>query len=131
LQAKRLAEEIKQKDLEQAREFERAFRLEDAALVYEKYGMIDEAGHVRRKGLTTKTIQVDLNTLLEQMRSGGLVAEYKCPSCGGGIEVKGDSNTEGLRFCSYCGSRIETVGLADFLTKLLSILEIPHGEVQR
>jgi DNA-directed RNA polymerase subunit RPC12/RpoP len=110
---------IRQCAIERAKEFERAFRIDDAAAFYEIFGMIDVAGALRKSALTTRTINVDLIALMERIRSQGLVADYKCPNCSAGINIRSETETSGLQFCGHCGSRLATMDLADFLTKLL------------
>jgi ribosomal protein S27AE len=56
-----------------------------------------------------------MNDLLNKLKDGGLVVPYRCPSCGASITVDSHSKPEGLRFCSYCGSPVNT----DVLVRLL------------
>lgn len=63
---------------------------------------------------------MDLNTLLKQVRDGGIVVIYRCPSCGGKLKVGKDTSVESLKVCEHCGSEIETIELADFLKTALS-----------
>jgi DNA-directed RNA polymerase subunit RPC12/RpoP len=98
-------------------------RFDDAAQVYEELGMLDEAGQERLKARsstqTIKHVTVDLNQLLEKLRADGLALPYKCHSCGASIQINGDSRAEGLTFCSYCGTKLNTKALVDFLEAAL------------
>ncbi|MCE5261220.1 MAG: hypothetical protein LLG21_04485 [Euryarchaeota archaeon] len=51
-----------------------------------------------------KHITVDMNELIDQVGTRGLAIPYKCQSCGATITIDKDSNKEGLKFCSYCGT---------------------------
>lgn len=97
---------------------------EGAAKIYEKFGMLEEAGKVRgrdREIRIRKTeVVVDLNKLLQQVRDGGIVAAYRCPHCSGKLKISKDTTAESLKVCPYCGSEIEVMELADFLRTALS-----------
>ncbi len=109
--------------LSRAKNFEVAMRYEDAAKEYEAMGMWKEAGEVRRSGFsamhTTKSLEVDVNRLIDQMRQGGVSTEYRCPKCGGTIQITSSVTAESLRFCNFCGTAIETTNLAQFLKGIL------------
>ncbi len=64
-----------------------------------------------------KNVTYDLNTLIEQLKSGGLVLPYKCPNCGGSIKI--DKNYDGrMKMCAYCGSPIDTTLIASILSSM-------------
>ena len=109
--------------LVQARNFERAGRYEDAALIYEELQMLDKAGEMRRKDKTFyhegRTINLDLNSLLQQIREKGISVPYRCPNCGANTRIDRNSNLPNLRACMYCNSVFETMPLKDFLDPLL------------
>lgn len=109
--------------LSRAKNYEVAMRYEDAAKEYEAMGMWKEAGEVRRSGFTTmhttKSVEVDVNRLIDQMRQGGISTEYRCPKCGGTIQITSAVTAESLRFCNFCGTAIETTNLAQFLKGIL------------
>lgn len=100
-----------------AKNFELARRDEDAALKYESIGWWKEAGRVREKksATTVKHVNVNLNDLIDKLRSGGLSIPYKCGSCGASIVFDRNASADALKFCSYCGSAINT----DLLLTLL------------
>jgi hypothetical protein len=106
--------------MEEALRYERAGRHEDAAKEYELCEAWDDAGRVRREGSTQviKTINVDLNRLMEDLRRGGLALNYKCHSCGGGITI-GSGGVDAPKFCPYCGVMIDTKTLSDMLRTAL------------
>jgi DNA-directed RNA polymerase subunit RPC12/RpoP len=102
----------------------KAGNFEEAARLYEKRGMYEEAGRVRarnREIIIKKTeVKVDLNNLLKQVAEEGIVAVYRCPHCGGRLKIGKDTTAMYLRVCEHCGSEIETMDLADFLKTVLS-----------
>ena len=98
-------------------------RFEDAAKIYEKLGLYSEAGKTRAKGEEVKVkkieVSVDLNSLLEQVKDGGIAVVYRCPHCNGKLKVGKSSNIESLKSCGYCGSEIQTIEIADLLRTAL------------
>jgi len=104
-----------------AKNLETAKRYEDAAKVYESIEMWKEAGLLREKktSRTVKHVTVNLNDLIEKLRSGGLSIPFKCNSCGASIVLDRNSNAEGLKFCSYCGSAIDTDSIVSILKDAL------------
>ena len=86
--------------------------------------MYAEAGKARAKSSEIKIrrteVSVDLNSLLGELKEGGIIAVYRCPHCGGKLKVSKESELESLRSCEHCGSEIEAVDLADFLRSVLS-----------
>lgn len=106
--------------MELARKYERAGRFEDAANEYEKAEEWDDAGRVRREGSTSvvKSVNVDLNRLLDDLRRGGLALNYKCHGCGAGITV-GSAGSDAPKFCPYCGVMIDSNSLSDLLRSAL------------
>jgi hypothetical protein len=105
-----------------AKNCESAGRFEEAARYYEQLNMFPEAGKARSKGNTkiVKNISVDLNQLLEKMKSGGMVSVYKCPNCGGGIKITGTTTMDKLHTCAYCNTVLRTDDLAQFIQDILS-----------
>jgi hypothetical protein len=105
-----------------AKDFEKAGRHEDAGKLFEEFGMIEAAGTVRKKGKAqvVTNISVDLNELLDKLRSGGLVSVYKCPNCGGSIKISGKTSTQKLSKCEYCGTVLQTDDLVNFIRDILS-----------
>jgi DNA-directed RNA polymerase subunit RPC12/RpoP len=101
-----------------------ARRYEDAAKLYEKLGMYEEAGKARAKGseisIKKTEVSVDLNSLLKEIKEGGIVVVYRCPNCGGKLKVSKETNIDSLKHCEHCGSEIETMDLAEFLKTALS-----------
>ena len=105
-----------------AKNCENAGRFEEAARYYEQLNMFSEAGRVRTKGNTkiVKNISVDLNQLLEKLKSGGLITVYKCPNCGGSIKISGATSVDKLHKCEYCSTVLRTDDLAQFIQDILS-----------
>lgn len=111
-------------ELMQAENLEKAGRYEEAAQAYERWEMWEKAGEMRKKAKTTyivsKSTQLDLNELLRQVKNEGIVAVYKCPSCGGNLKINKDSTSDSLSKCAYCGKDVQTVSLTEFLKSMLS-----------
>jgi DNA-directed RNA polymerase subunit RPC12/RpoP len=105
-------------NLTTTRNFERAAKL------YEEMGMYEAAGKTRAldKEISIKKteVSIDLNSLLRQLKDGGVVAVYRCPHCGGKLKIDKSVSMDKLRVCEHCGSEIETMDLADFLKTALS-----------
>jgi DNA-directed RNA polymerase subunit RPC12/RpoP len=120
----KINEKRRSDQLRYANDLERAGRFEEAARFYETWDLFDKAGAARAKGrgvtITTRNISVDINSLLRQIKDGGIVAVYRCPHCGGKIKISKDSNLSTLAKCEHCGTQIEAMDLADFLKTVLS-----------
>jgi len=110
--------------LQRARNLEEARNFEASALIYERLGMFKEAGRVRGKGQVVKVtrteVSVNLNSLLRQLRDGGIVVVYRCPNCKAPMRIGKNTRVESLKVCGHCGSEIEAVDVADFLRTALS-----------
>jgi DNA-directed RNA polymerase subunit RPC12/RpoP len=118
--------------LNDAEHCERVGRYKDAAEYYEELAneyeqreLYDKAWEMRnmaRQLLHGKkqVVIVDLNKLLEQVKDGGIVVVYRCPHCGGKLEIGKGASVESLEVCKYCGSEIKAMDLADFLRTALS-----------
>ncbi len=102
----KLPDETMLEELIMARNMEKAGNFEKAAVILEKYRFWEEAGRMRRLDdqKVIKHITVDMNELIDQVGTKGLAIPYKCQSCGATITIDKDSNKEGLKFCSYCGT---------------------------
>ncbi|MGA1848045.1 MAG: LITAF-like zinc ribbon domain-containing protein [Thermoplasmatota archaeon] len=105
--------------LRQARNYEAAERWEDAAILYEKMGMWEEAGRCRRrgKGEVVKHINVNANELFTQIKRDGLAVPYTCPTCGGNIQI--DGRDQMIRRCPYCGTGVDTNLLYNAMNELV------------
>lgn len=105
-----------------ASNLEAAGRPLDAAEVYESLHMYDKARALREKEkrIVVREVSVDLNSLLQQVKDGGIVAVYRCPHCGGKLKIDKETSAESLRTCEHCGLEIEVMELADFLKTALS-----------
>jgi len=101
---------------------ELAGRHEDAAVIWEKLNDHERAGKVRERAKvqTIKHINVDINSLLNQMRAGGLVSVYKCPNCGASIKISGDTSTSKLSRCEFCGTTLQIDDIAKFIQNILT-----------
>jgi len=107
-----------------AKHYETLREFENAAKIYKGLKMYKKAGSVRAKGqeITVKKtdVSVNLNTLIQQIRNGGIVAVYRCPHCGGKLKVDKNTTAKSLRKCEHCGTEIETVEIVEFLRAVLS-----------
>ena len=107
-----------------AQNLERCGRLEDAAKVFEGMHMYDKSRELREKErhITVKNtnVSVNLNTLLQQVKDGGIVAIFRCPHCGGKLKINRETTMDSLKICEHCNSEIQTMELADFLKTALS-----------
>ena len=99
----------------------RAARYEEAAQIYEKWLLHDEAGKARRGAQTqfVRQVSVDLNRILDQIRKEGLSIPYKCNSCGSSMRIDSQTQTAWLTTCSHCGSTYDRGQLTDFLAKVM------------
>ena len=104
-----------------AKNLDLARRHEDAARKYEAIGMWKEAGQVRDKksARTVKHVNVNLNDLIDKLRSGGLSVPYKCGSCGASFVIDSNSKADGLKHCSYCGSALDTDSITNIIRDAL------------
>jgi len=104
-----------------AKNLETAKRYEDAAKIYESVELWKQAGLLRDKktSRTVKHVTVNLNDLIEKLRTGGLSIPFKCNSCGAAIVLDQNTSAEGLKFCSYCGSAIDTDSIVSILKDAL------------
>ncbi len=102
----KLPDETMLEELIIARNMKKAGNFEMAAVILEKYRFWEGAGRMRRLDdqKVVKHITVDMNELIDQVGTTGLTIPYKCRSCGATIAIDKDSNKEGLKFCSYCGT---------------------------
>jgi len=100
---------------------EKAGRFEDAANHCEKAGDLDKARGLRErdKVTTVRQIHVNLNSLLDQMKQGSLVVPYKCPSCYASIKISGETTTDRLTNCPYCGTTLAITDIEKFLSSIL------------
>ncbi len=107
--------------IDQAHNYELAKRHEDAARLYESLGLWKEAGEARdrKTSRTVKHVTVNLNDLINSLRSGGLTVPYKCTGCGATITVDSGSSVDSLKFCSYCGSAVNISALTKLLEEAL------------
>ena len=106
-----------------AENLERCGRTQDAANIFESLQMYDKARELRNQDrhilVKNTTVSVNLNSLLQQVRDGGIVAVFRCPHCGGKLKVNKESTLDRLRICEHCQSEISTIDLTDFLKTIV------------
>jgi hypothetical protein len=107
-----------------AQNLEKCGRTADAAKVFEELRMYDKARELREQDrhiVVKKTdVSINLNSLLQQVREGGIVAVFRCPHCGGKLKIESKTTLNSLKTCEHCGSEIESMDLAEFLRTVLS-----------
>ncbi len=99
-----------------------AKRYDDAAALYEKLGLWQEAGNMRdraRHQYVTQ-IQVNLNDLMEQLHRMGLTASYTCPQCRSPMRIAGDTRADSLTRCQACGATIRQSDIVDAVMRVVS-----------
>ncbi len=99
-----------------------AERHEDAAKIYESLGMHKEAGEVRRAGRrqVSTQVHVNVNDLLEQLRTMGVSASYTCPVCRSPSAITGTMSPEALTKCQYCGAVARPTDVVEAITKVMA-----------
>jgi len=102
-------------------DLEKAGRYADAGDLFEEFGMFEAAGAARKKvkAQVVTNITLDINQLLDKLKSGGLVTVYKCPNCGASIKISGETSTTQLSKCEFCGTVLRTDDLLKFIQDIL------------
>ncbi len=98
-----------------ATNMEKSGNYEKAAHIYDNLFWWDEAGRVRAKKNINKNVTINVNQLIEQLRSGGLALNYKCQNCGALITFDKDTRSDAYKFCKHCGSAIDVTTINDLL----------------
>jgi len=103
------------------RDLEKAGRFADAGDLFEEFSLFEEAGAARKKmnKQVVTNITIDINQLLDKLKSGGLVSVYKCPNCGASIKISGETSTTQLSKCEFCGTVLRTDDLIKFIQDIL------------
>lgn len=114
-QAKLMALEEHRRELEY---LEKVGHYEEAARIYESLDMPEKAAEMRRK--KREIVMLDLNALIKQLGERGFTVTYNCAHCGAPVRISGETKAEAIQYCSHCGSRIETIDIANFIKKYLS-----------
>jgi DNA-directed RNA polymerase subunit RPC12/RpoP len=94
-----------------------AGRYEEAAQVYEKLGMLKEAGDTRRKGKDVTVLHIDVNALVKQLAERGQTLTYYCCNCGAPLKV--GAKNEVLKTCPNCGYDLAVIDIAKFINEHL------------
>jgi transcription initiation factor IIE alpha subunit len=106
-----------------AKNLEKCGRTQDAAKIFEELQMYDKSRELRQQDrnivIKNTNVSVNLNSLLQQVKDGGIVAVFRCPVCGGKLKVNQSTTLDSLKKCEHCDSDISTLDLADFLKTIL------------
>ena len=97
---------------------EKAGRYEEAAQEYEKLGMLEKAGQLRRKGKEITVLPVDVKTLIKQLADRGQTLTYHCCHCGAPLKI-GTETSDVLKSCPNCGYSLEVIDLAKLIKQHL------------
>ncbi len=75
-------------------------RYDELAQLNEDFGYLAEAGDVRNRKnrQVVKNVNVDMNTLIDQMKSGNLSIPYKCSNCGAALTVSSGLDENGVKY---------------------------------
>jgi len=97
----------KQMMLIRARNLESSYRLEEAASMYDRLEMYDDAGRCRRrlKEEISRHIHVNANQLFDALQQRGTAIPYLCPSCHGMVDI--DGLNKRYTSCPYCGASVD------------------------
>ncbi len=102
-----------------AQNLEKCGRTQDAAKVFEELCMYDKSRELRETDrhivVKNTNVSINLNTLLQQVKDGGIVAVFRCPFCGGKLKINKNTTLDSLKLCEHCNSEITSMDLADFL----------------
>jgi|WetSurMetagenome_2_1015567.scaffolds.fasta_scaffold202449_1 hypothetical protein len=109
--------------LELAENLEKCGRIQDSAKIYEELQIYDKSRQLRQqdKSIIVKNtnVSVNLNSLLQQVKDGGIVAVFRCPFCGGKLKINENTTLNSLMKCEHCNSDIKAMDLEDFLKAVL------------
>ncbi|MGA1873857.1 MAG: hypothetical protein ACMUHY_09320 [Thermoplasmatota archaeon] len=90
-----------------ARNLEAAYRLEEAAFLYDRLDMYEDAGRCRRKlkEEVSRHIHVNANQLFDALQKRGTAIPYLCPQCHGMVDIDGVDKR--YTKCPYCGAAVD------------------------
>ncbi len=103
--------------------YENSRNYEKAAELYEKAGELEKAHEIRMKNkeiyVYQKNVNIDINidSILNYLRTRGEAIQYKCPACGAQLEIDGKSN---IHYCPYCGSKIKVTDIQKILEDMIN-----------
>lgn len=100
--------------LEEITKLELARRYEDAALEYEKLGMLDEAEQTRKK-----VLPIDINASVKALAEKGQTLTYYCCHCGAPLKI-GAKSPQVQKTCKQCGGDLEVINLGKLINQHLS-----------
>jgi len=102
-------ERIRQRQgmLMRARNLEASYRLDEAAFMYDRLDMFEDAGRCRRKKReeVSRHIHVNANDLFDKLQKRGTAIPYLCPQCHGMVDIDGENNRHTK--CPYCGAMVD------------------------
>jgi hypothetical protein len=101
------------------KKLEKAGRYEEAAREYEKLGMLENAGLIRKKEKKITVPPTDLDALMKKLTERGQTLTYYCPHCGTGLKI-GAKSAKILKTCPKCGQDLEIIDMDKFINQHLS-----------
>jgi hypothetical protein len=113
---------VTQQKLAHARRLIDAEQIEGAAMIYQELGMWKEAGDLRRgaRQQVVTQVDVDVNDLMQQLRTMGVSASYTCPVCRSPSVITATTPPGALTKCQYCGAVTRPTDIVEAVTKVLN-----------
>jgi len=105
--------------LEEAKKLEAEHRYEEAAVQYEKLGMTEKAGKMRKKVDQKGSSQFDTNAKVKELAETGQTLTYYCCHCGAPLKI-GAKTQQIQRSCPRCKGDLEIINLGKLISQHLS-----------
>jgi uncharacterized protein with PIN domain len=107
---------------EKAQAYEKVCNHEEAANNFELAGLPHLAIRSRMANRThyVRQVTVDINQLLEFLRSSNYVIPYRCPTCGATLKFDAARDSSHFLKCEYCGSELMAADVDKLIRSLMS-----------
>ena len=104
-----------------ARYAETVERREDAAMHYEKAGLVEKAVEIRttERNHHVDRPNLDISQLLAFLKENNYIIPYKCPSCNATIKISGNRNESKFFNCEYCGTGLQVIDVQNLIRDLM------------